>query len=113
MFENLPMVVKEDIFVGLKALIESKKYNSSCFHNGDLGHPVYTLGANGVPWPSEGNPSDAPDSPENNHLFKMLSELSIEFKESEYTGNIWWYDFSDWQKFCTFVVDVYHKQLDR
>lgn len=90
---------------GLKSLIESG--SGVGFHNADLGHPAYVLGAKGIidhwAWG---------DSPEENLLFKMLSQLSKELKQDsiEERRFIWWYDFSEWKDFCKFAVDVYYKQ---
>jgi len=97
---------KEYTFLGLKSLIESG--NGAGFHNADLGHPVYRLGASDAPsemlkdW-------EYADSPEKNLLFKMLSKLSKELKQAgiERLRYIWWYDFSEWNDFCKFVIDVY------
>ncbi len=97
---------KEYTYRGLKSLIESG--NGYGFHNADLGHPVYVLGATGIIDPNW----EYADSPEKNLLFKMLSELSNELKQLgiENSGFIWWYDFSEWKDFCKFVVNVYNKR---
>lgn len=100
---------KEYIYQGLKSLIESG--NGAGFHNADLGHPVYHIGASDAPmeilreW-------EYADSPQKNMLFKMLSKLSKELKSLNPDINIfiWWYDFSEWKDFCKFGVDVYDKR---
>ena len=99
-FEN------EYIYRGLKSLIESG--SGAGFHNADLGHPVYILGAQGKVDPSW----EYADSPRNNLLFKILSQRSKELKQSgiEELGFIWWYDFSEWKDFCKFAIDVYNKR---
>jgi hypothetical protein len=97
---------KEYIYRGLKSLIESG--NGAGFHNTDLGHPVYILGAKGIIDPSW----EYADSPEKNIMFKMLSTLSKELKQfgiEEYRY-MWWYDFSEWKDFCKFALDIYSKR---
>ncbi len=99
---------KQYYYQGLKTLIENGR--GTGFHNADMGHPVYLLGAKGI--------SDASweyaDSPEKNLLFKMLSKLSLELKEQgiEGFGFIWWYDFSEWKDFCKFAVNIYNKKWE-
>lgn len=106
---NIEYFDKEYTYRGLKSLIESG--NGAGFHNADLGHPVYRIGASGAP---VGRLKDweYADSPEKNLLFKMLSRLSTELKESgiEDLHFIWWYDFSEWKDFCKFVIDVYERR---
>jgi len=100
---------KEFTYLGLKSLIESGK--GTGFHNADLGHPVYRLGASDASadmlkhW-------EYADSPEKNFLYKMLSRLSEELKQFgiEDYHYIWWYDFRDWKSFCKFVIDIYDKK---
>lgn len=91
---------------GLKSLIEIG--GGWGFHNADLGHPVYVMGATGE-W-YEG--WDYADTPRKNKLFKMLSNLSKELKEQgiEEYRFVWWYDFSEWKDFCKFAVDIYNKK---
>lgn len=96
---------KQYYYQGLKSLIELG--SGTGFHNADLGHPVYLLGATG----NKDTSWEYADSPEKNLLFKMLSQLSKELKElgiEEYRF-IWWYDFSQWKDFCKFAVNVYNK----
>ncbi len=96
---------KQYIYQGLKSLIEIGE--GTGFHNADLGHPVYVMGATGKVY--EG--FEYADSPEKNVLFKMLSDLSIELKKlgiEEYRF-IWWHDFTEWKDFCRFAVDVYNE----
>jgi hypothetical protein len=100
---------KEYIYRGLKSLIESG--SGAGFHNADLGHPVYRIGA------AETSPEvlkewEYADSPEKNLLFKMLSRLSKELKQSdiEEMRFIWWYDFSEWRAFCKFAINVYDRK---
>ncbi len=100
---------KEYTYLGLKSLIESG--SGAGFHNADLGHPVYRIGASDAPvemlkdW-------EYADSPEENLLFKMLSRLSEELKQSgiEDLHFTWWYDFSEWKSFCRFATDVYDRK---
>ena len=100
---------KQYIYQGLKSLIE--RGDGTGFHNADLGHPVYRLGASDA---SEEMLKDweYADSPKNNLLFKMLSKLTKELKQSgiEDMRFIWWYDFSKWSDFCKFATDVYDKK---
>ncbi len=100
---------KEYTYLGLKSLIESG--SGAGFHNADLGHPVYRLGASDVPVETLKDWEYA-DSPEKNLLFKMLSRLSKELKQSgiEEMRFIWWYDFSKWRAFCKFAIDVYDRK---
>ena len=76
-----------------------------------MGHPVYVVGANEL----DDSAWVYADSPEKNRLFKMLSKLSKELKQSgiEDLRMIWWYDFSEWKNFCRFALDVYEKKKDR
>lgn len=100
---------KEYIYRGLKSLIESG--TGTGFHNGDLGHPVYLLGASDAPeeilqdW-------EYADAPDKNLLFQMLSKLSKELKRLgiEDSRFIWWYDFSEWRDFCKFAIGVYDEK---
>ena len=97
---------KQYMYKGLKSLIESG--DGTGFHNADLGHPVYVIGANGL----DSSGWEYADTPENNLLFKMLSKLTKELKQSgiEDMHFIWWYDFSEWKDFCKFAVDIYNKK---
>jgi len=94
------------VYRGLKSLIESGSGDG--FHNADLGHPVYVLGAKGIINPRW----EYADSPEKNSLFKTLSTLSKELKQFgiEKYGYTWWYDFSEWKDFCKFALDIYNKR---
>lgn len=94
---------------GLKALIESG--NGAGFHNADLGHPVYRLGASDAP-PEMLGIWEYADSPQRNVLYKLLSKLSKELKKAgiENPGFVWWHDFSEWKDFCRFAIDVYDKK---
>ena len=102
-------VENQYIYRGLKSLIEMG--SGWGFHNGDLGHPVYRLGATDA---SDETLKDweYADSPEKNYLFKMISRLSKELKQSgiEDYQFIWWDDLSEWRDFCKFVIDVYDKK---
>jgi hypothetical protein len=96
-------------YQGLKALIESA--TGAGFHNADLGHPVYRMGAPDASaemlkqW-------EYADSPEKSVLYKMLSKLSKDLKKEgiEDLRYIWWYDFSEWRDFCRFAIEVYDKK---
>ena len=100
---------KKYIYLGLRSLIESG--SGYGFHNADLGHPVYRIGASNASvemlkdW-------EYADSPEKNLLFKMLSRLSKELKQLgiEDMRYTWWYDFSEWKSFCKFATDVYDRK---
>lgn len=100
---------KQYIYQGLKSLIERGK--GTGFHNADLGHPVYRLGASDASEEMLKNWEYA-DSPEKNMLYQMLSKLTKELKQSgiEDMRFIWWYDFSTWRDFCKFATDVYDKK---
>lgn len=100
---------KEYIYQGLKCLIEND--DGTGFHNADLGHPVYRLGASDASFEMLKSLENA-DSSEKNLLFKMLSKLSKELKQSgiEDMRFIWWYDFSEWRDFCKFALDVYDRR---
>jgi hypothetical protein len=100
---------KQYIYLGLKSLIESGR--GTGFHNADLGHPVYRLGASDSSVEMLKDLEYA-DSPEKNLLFKMLSLLSMELKQLgiEDFRFVWWYDFSEWRDFCKFALDVYDKK---
>jgi hypothetical protein len=103
MFENFSFSQMSLIYLGLKGLIESKSGNG--FHNKDMGHPVYQMGSRGES-PKE---TEYADSPDKNTLFKMLSEISIKMKDEGYNPAqyTWWYDFSTWENFCKFAVEIY------
>jgi len=99
-------------YQGLKALIESG--NGAGFHNADLGHPVYRMGASDTS-PEMLEEWEYADSPEKSVLYKMLSQLSKELKKAgiEELRYVWWYDFSEWKDFCRFAIDVYDKKRKR
>lgn len=103
---------KEYIYRGLKSLIETG--SGWGFHNADMGHPVYVLGASNAS-PKMIKDWEYADSPEKSLLYKMLSQLSKELKESgiEELCYIWWYDFSEWRDFCELVVGIYNKKKRR
>jgi hypothetical protein len=106
MFEKLSVTKAELIYLGLKSLIETKSGHG--LHNADGGHPVYLAGSRG----EIRKENEYADSPDKSALFKMLSELSNKLKKEggiESHHFIWWYDFSDWQAFCKFVVESYRK----
>jgi hypothetical protein len=102
MFSHLTFSQQQFLYLGLKALIESKA--GFGFLKGDLGHPVYQDGSLG----KDPEKSGYPDSPHKNALFIMLSELTEELKKCgiEDMGFKWWYDFSTWENFCKFSVAV-------
>ena len=99
-------------YQGLKALIESGA--GTGFHNADMGHPVYRMGASDTS-PEILKDWEYADSPEKSVLYKMLAQLSKELKEEgiEELRYIWWYDFSEWKDFCRFVIDIYDKKRKR
>ena len=101
MFKDFDRRHLELIYQGLKALIESG--SGYGFHNHDMGHSVYMLG-------SQREKITDSDSPEKNTLFQMLSELTKELKKIGDVGYNWFYDFSDWQKFCQFAINIYDKR---
>jgi len=104
MFEHFSYDDMLYIYRGLKALIES-----GCgygFHNADMGHPAYVAGADGQ------DSSNFGDSPESNRLFQMLSELSTRLKNEGIENHqfVWWYDFTEWQKFCEFALNIHRER---
>ncbi len=101
MFQNVPMAEKELIYMGLKKLISANTGQGS--RNGDQGHPIYILGSKGQ------LPEDDPDLPGKHVLFKMLRELSDDFKAKGHTGEAWWYDFSSWGNFSKFALESFKK----
>jgi len=103
MFSQLTFSQQQLLYLGLKALIESKAGYG--FLKGDMGHPVYQEGSLG----KDPEKTGFLDSPNRNALFIMLSELTEELKKSgiEEMGYKWWYDFSTWENFCKFAVDVF------
>jgi len=103
MFQEFEIRHRQLIFMGLKKLIEDG-YGEG-FHNGDLGHPVYRLGAENK------EPGYDADSPEKNDLYMMLSWLSEDFKAREDSRYNWFYDFSSWQNFCKFVIQCYDSKI--
>lgn len=98
MFEQFDICQKQLIFQALKRMVESA--SGIGFHNMDQGNEIYWSGANGnvYEFPSDG--------PEKSDIFKMLSELSRDFKANGQTGYVWWYDFSKWQDFCKFAYEA-------
>jgi hypothetical protein len=102
MFSQLTFSQQQLLYLGLKALIESKAGYG--FLKGNLEHPVYQDGSIG----KDPEKTNYPDSPHKNALFIMLSELTEELKKSgiEEMGYKWWYDFSTWENFCKFAVAV-------
>lgn len=103
MFEKIPMAEKELIYMGLKKLISTN--SGQGFYNADQGHPFYALGSRGDV------PKDDKDFLEKQILFKMLKELSDDFKKNGNTGYRWWYDFSIWERFCKFAYDGYVRSV--
>jgi 3-methyladenine DNA glycosylase Tag len=96
------------IHKGLRALIEGE--TGQGLVNSDLGHPAYRMGAQG-----KLDQKTWGDSPKTNTLFQMLSEISKELKKRNVheMGEMWWYDFSDWQQFCQFVIDIYDGKMEK
>jgi hypothetical protein len=95
---------------GLKSLIE--RGSGTGFHNADLGHPVYRIGASDDATAELLKDWEYADSSEKNLLFRMLSKLSKELKSYgiEDMRFTWWYDFSEWRDFCKFAIDVYDRK---
>ena len=106
MFKKLDMNQKQIVFQALKRLVESA--SGIGFHNHDQGHPFYSSGAEGK---TDAFPDG--DSPKENDMYKMLSELSRDFKAHDQTGYVWWYDFSEWQDFCKFAYDAHCKAREQ
>ena len=105
MFEKIPMAEKELIYLGLKKLISIN--SGQGFHKEDQGHPFYAFGSRGK------MPDDEKDFPEKHIIFKMLKELSDDFKQNGNTGHQWWYDFSTWENFCKFAYDSYMRSVGK
>ncbi|HUH65712.1 MAG TPA: hypothetical protein VLZ07_04705 [Syntrophales bacterium] len=101
MFQNIPLEEKELIYMGLKKLISSNTGRG--FRNGDQGNALYVMGSQGK------LPDDDRDLPGKHVLFKMLRELSDDFKAKGHTIERWWYDFSSWKNFCTFAIESFKK----
>ncbi|MEC4684123.1 MAG: hypothetical protein VST71_00070 [Nitrospirota bacterium] len=105
MFQDFNNNQLELLYRGLKSLIET---NSGLgLHNADGGHPVYIAGSQG----NINQDQKYADSPETSTLFQMLSSLSEKLKKNgiESHSYRWWYDFSDWQKYCEFIIEAYKK----
>ncbi len=85
------------IFEGLMLLLKS--HSSLGFYN-DKGSPAYVLGAkDGTVLPEFG------DSPEKNHFFAMMVELSEDLRgHSEIREYV-----NCWQDFCLIAVEAYRK----
>ena len=100
MFSDLTFSQLQFLYLGLKALIESRA--GLGFLKGNPGHPVYQEGSRGK------EETDYPDSPSKNTLFILLAELTKELKNCgiEDMGFKWWVDFSTWENFCKFAVEV-------
>lgn len=103
---------KEYTYQGLKSLIESG--NGTGFHNADLGHPCYFIGASDKASADALKNWEYADSPKKNLLFRMLSRLSEDLKKLgiEDRHFEWWYDFSEWRNFCKFAIEVYGRKKD-
>ncbi len=106
-FENFSFTGMEYLYQGLKALIEQGE--GVGFHNADMGHPTYRLGAEGVTIEDNDLCAESPDA---NELFQILSEVSTRLKEEgiEELHYIWWYDFTSWEKFCQFALNIHKSQ---
>ena len=103
MFEQLDIFQKHLVFHALKQMIESA--DGVGFHNFDQGHLCYISGAEG-----ETDDFSKVDGPEKNNMYKMLSELSRDFKANNATEYVCcWHDFSEWQDFCKFANDAHRK----
>ena len=87
------------LYLAFKSMLLNKETYGYFVHNSDPGHPVYSSGANGNIGDNLG------DHPDDNFVFIMLSELSGAIKRSEGTGYTWWYDFSLWRDFCSFLIE--------
>ncbi len=89
----------EYIYRALKASIESR--SGMGFHNGDMRHPAYTVGAQGKPADVDG----LGDGPEQNQLYQLIKAASDSLEERGQQGNFaGYYRFSDWESFCKFAV---------
>lgn len=70
------------------------------FHNGDQGHPVYGLGANGIaPRPED------PDGPDRNGLYLILLQTSKRLDSLAKTR------VENWQQFCELAVAGFRRNL--
>lgn len=71
------------------------------FHNHDMGHPAYVMGADGeIDFAAWG------DNPERNELYQLLKGIHEEMKSRKLNEEIK-YRFDSWQNFCKFAVKVY------
>ena len=71
------------------------------FHNSDMGHPAYVLGAKGVVDAAKWG-----DGPRQNKLYQLLNGIQEEMKSRKLDREIK-YRFDSWQNFCKFAVQVY------
>ena len=95
MFDKLTTEERQIVFKALKTLIESPNGKSE-FYNRDRLHPYASQkGYSYFEKPEQATPKNMP-------LFKMLSELSVSLKAANDFDYEWWFDFTDWNSFCTF-----------
>jgi len=87
------------LHVALKAFIEAG--SGYGFHNHDMGHPAYVMGAKGVV-----NIAAYGDSPNRNGFYQLLKGIHEEMKSRKLDREIK-YRFDSWQNFCKFAVQVY------
>lgn len=101
MFETFERGDQELIYEALKKLIEHG--GGRGFHNRDRGHLAYRAGA-------EGRTDSATwgDGPDQNRLYKMLSELS--YRLSDVDDGVKRDDLTGWQNFCRFAVQCHQRQ---
>ncbi len=103
MIESLPNNAKYLVY---EALIHAIDTNSGIgFHNADQGHPAYRVGADG-----KIDESAWGDSPDKNHLYRLLRELSMYFvkheEERPSSGPL----ILTWEDFCRRAIQAYEEK---
>src|SRR2546421_12650578 len=102
-FESLTFSEKQLIYRGLLGLVNSNSGYGFC--NNDQGHPAYAVGRSGtVDYDQFG------DSPERNHLFRMMHTLSVDLSAGEIdeSSEIAEYVFC-WADFCNLAYAAYQE----
>jgi hypothetical protein len=102
-FDSLSFSDKQLVYRGLLCLVKSNSGYGFC--NNDQGHPAYAVGRSGTV-----DHDQFGDSPERNHLFRMMHTLSVDLSAGEIdeSSEIEEYVFC-WADFCNLAYGAYQE----